>query len=190
MYVVKLGGSLYNTPQLRAWLNRLAEVSMQVPIVMVPGGGPFADQVRQAQQLHHFSDSHAHQMALLAMAQFGTLIAGLQPACSIISSVTSVDESNLSIWLPDSHLMQIDEIAHSWDMTSDSIALWLAQQIQAQQLILVKRKLLDSHTIEDWQQHQIIDPAFISMYQSQPIPTLIADWNQADLFPNEGVSLQ
>ena len=84
MIIVKVGGSLYNTPELQHWLSALAAYSSQQTIVLVPGGGPFADQVRTAQTLHHFNDATAHHMAILSMKQFGLLISALIPDCQII----------------------------------------------------------------------------------------------------------
>ncbi|HCC82688.1 MAG TPA: delta 1-pyrroline-5-carboxylate synthetase, partial [Methylophaga sp.] len=74
MYVVKLGGSLYHTAELKSWLTLLEQTALNESVVIVPGGGPFADMVRQAQQLHKFDDQHAHHMAILAMAQYGLML--------------------------------------------------------------------------------------------------------------------
>ncbi|MCG8046554.1 MAG: hypothetical protein N0C89_17320 [Candidatus Thiodiazotropha endolucinida] len=74
MWVVKLGGSLFNSADLRDWLAVLAKAGS---LVIVPGGGPFADQVRLAQRLWQIDDSSAHLMALLAMEQFGRMLCGL-----------------------------------------------------------------------------------------------------------------
>ena len=81
MLIIKLGGSLYDTKELVLWLNLLTSEQIQQAIVIVPGGGPFADQVRLGQQTHQLGNSSAHHMALLAMAQFGILISDLQPQC-------------------------------------------------------------------------------------------------------------
>ena len=68
-WVVKLGGSLQGSPNLRRWLKVIA--ASAAPVVIVPGGGPFADEVRLAQKRLKFSDAVAHHMALLAMEQYG-----------------------------------------------------------------------------------------------------------------------
>ena len=46
MWVVKIGGSLSHDPALREWLTQLWEVGGG-RVVIVPGGGDFADTVRQ-----------------------------------------------------------------------------------------------------------------------------------------------
>ena len=45
MWVVKIGGSLSHDPMLRKWLVELCEVGGG-RVVIVPGGGDFADKVR------------------------------------------------------------------------------------------------------------------------------------------------
>ena len=71
--IVKLGGSLARTPHCAAWLDTLA--AWGGPLILVPGGGPFADCVRVAQAAIGFDDAAAHRMALLAMEQFAIVLA-------------------------------------------------------------------------------------------------------------------
>ncbi len=75
--IVKLGGSLARSERLTAWLDSLAEAAGEV--VVVPGGGPFAERVREMQQRWRFDDPTAHHLALLAMEQFGRMLAVLRP---------------------------------------------------------------------------------------------------------------
>src|SRR5215510_16371000 len=67
--VVKLGGSYAHAAELKPWLAAIAACAGHV--VLVPGGGPFADAVREAQARMGFDDRVAHRMALTAMAQYG-----------------------------------------------------------------------------------------------------------------------
>lgn len=105
MLVVKLGGSLYNTAELQHWLTTLEKYSKQQSILIVPGGGPFAEHVRTAQNLHHFDDNHAHHMALLAMTQFAILIAGIEPQCQLVRYSEITELKNLHY--PFGYLMMI-----------------------------------------------------------------------------------
>ena len=70
--VVKLGGSTADHKEMDVWTTALA--AAHVPLVIVPGGGAFADHVRDEQGRLGFSDAAAHAMAILAMDQFGHLI--------------------------------------------------------------------------------------------------------------------
>ena len=58
MLVVKLGGSLYGSQYVSQWLHQLAQLKTQ-KVVIVPGGGPFADCVRDADQAHHLSNENS-----------------------------------------------------------------------------------------------------------------------------------
>src|SRR5258708_12384639 len=75
MWVVKIGGSLSHDPSLREWLTQLWEVGGG-RVVIVPGGGDFADTVRQYQNEWRFCDLSAHNMCLLAMAEDAILMQG------------------------------------------------------------------------------------------------------------------
>ena len=70
MWVVKLGGALERDGDLRAVLDTLAGAGAG-RLVIVPGGGTFADLVRERQRNWRFDNGTAHAMAVLAMAQYG-----------------------------------------------------------------------------------------------------------------------
>jgi aspartokinase-like uncharacterized kinase len=137
-WVVKLGGSLAGSDTLPFWLDALADAN----VVIVPGGGPFADQVRLAQRRWRFSDEPAHAMALLAMAQYGLMLSGLCPKLAVASEVDVLRKSAASgrstVWLPDLSLTCDPSLPASWDITSDSLAAWLARRLNAANLLLIK----------------------------------------------------
>ncbi|WP_297809116.1 delta 1-pyrroline-5-carboxylate synthetase [uncultured Methylophaga sp.] len=193
MRVIKLGGSLFHTPELRQWLELLDSASQQDTVVIVPGGGPFADEVRHAQRLHRFSDSSAHHMALLAMAQFGLLIADLAPESQIFYYPQQDPQQlppGLHVWLPDRSLLESSEISHSWDVSSDSLALWLSQELEADELVMIKRSTVVSSRIQALIQHGVIDKGFTSLYQRKPVLTKLFHFQQQALFPDNGLVLR
>lgn len=146
LWVVKLGGSLADWPDLGAWVRLLAG-RRAVDVVVVPGGGPFADQVRASQARWRFPDRVAHRMAVLAMEQYGLMLCGLsrgklapaeRPAsirAALKSGLTPVWSSRALVFADAGRARQITE---SWDMTSDSLAAWLARRLRAERLVLVK----------------------------------------------------
>src|SRR5260221_6528865 len=138
--VVKLGGSLAFAAALTDWLAALA--SGRGRAVLVPGGGPFADQVREAQRRRPFDDATAHRMALLAMEQYGLLLCGLHPALRPAKSRAEIAwlrrQGLVPVWLPSAMALGQPEIEESWDVTSDSLAAWLAGALGLRQLVLVK----------------------------------------------------
>lgn len=181
MIVVKLGGSLYGSLELKQWLTALTEQAQHQAIIISPGGGPFADHVRKAQQVHAFDDSHAHHMSLLAMAQFGLLISGLCSACQVFSSSTT-PQSGLSVWLPDASLLSKIELKHSWDITSDSLALWLANSLNAEQLVLVKQSTETSTSINMLTELGVLDAGFNQLFSQFDVTSQIIHASQADSF--------
>lgn len=140
MWVVKLGGSLLNSPHLDNWLAVCARHGGQ--LVIVPGGGPFADAVRDAQRLRPFSDPVAHHMALLAMQQYGLLLADLHPGLVPVANAPALRialrTGQTPVWLPATMALADPDIEQSWRVTSDSLALWLARRLNAERLVLVK----------------------------------------------------
>ncbi len=141
VWVVKVGGSLLGSEELERWLGLFAKFS-DGNIIIVPGGGVFADAVRDAQKVSKISDTCAHKLAVLAMDQFGLLLANMNPDLAIARTEMEIDERTWQhrciVWLPSQMVLAEDSIPQSWDVTSDSIAAWLAEKVNAQQLVLVK----------------------------------------------------
>jgi 5-(aminomethyl)-3-furanmethanol phosphate kinase len=141
MWVIKVGGSLLGSPELERWLSLFAKFS-DGSIIIVPGGGVFADAVREAQRLSKISDKCAHRLAVLAMDQFGLLLANMNPELATARTEMEIDERTWQhrciVWLPSQMVLADDSIPQNWDVTSDSIAAWLAQKLNAQQLVLLK----------------------------------------------------
>lgn len=141
MWVLKLGGSLLGAPELQFWLDMLASQS-EGRVVVVPGGGVFADAVREAQRVAGFDDVTAHHAALLAMDQYGLVLKALQPRLVTAASELEIAERfwqhRAIVWLPSAMSLADETIAKSWGVTSDSIAAWLAAKMGADRLVLVK----------------------------------------------------
>ena len=121
------------------WLNAIAAEAGGV--VVAPGGGPFADAVRAAQAVMGFDDAAAHDMALMAMSQFGRALQGLDPRFRAVGSVAlirrTLRERAVPVWSPDS-MARAAKLPATWDLTSDSLAAWLACTIGARRLVLIK----------------------------------------------------
>lgn len=141
VHVVKLGGSLATSPELARWLSVVTE-SGAGRAVLVPGGGPFADAVRVAQRRQQFDDTSAHRMALLAMEQYGLMLTGMQSALVAADSSAAIARilasGGVPVWMPCTMVLACPEIPSTWDVSSDSLAAWLAAQLGAALLVLVK----------------------------------------------------
>lgn len=165
MWVVKLGGSLLGTPQLQEWLDMLVAQG-DGRIIIVPGGGAFADTVRAQQFIGGYDDTAAHRMALLAMEQYGLALQSLQPALVTASSELEIAERSWQhraiVWMPSAMVCANKQIPHSWRVTSDSLAAWLAAKLGADLLCLIKH-LDQSHAVASlsrWMETGVLDEAF------------------------------
>ncbi|MGH7428944.1 MAG: hypothetical protein ACREJ4_11415, partial [Candidatus Methylomirabilaceae bacterium] len=111
-------------------------------ILVVPGGGPFADLVRLEYRRRKLSESAAHGMAILAMDQYGLYLSDLAsratPATSLSGVRAVLRSTRLPILLPSKLLFERDPFDHSWDVTSDSIAAYIARLVRADALLLLK----------------------------------------------------
>lgn len=140
--VVKLGGSLLAGAEVRALLETLAELARTWSLVVVPGGGPFADAVRDACRRQAPDESAAHWMAVLAMEQHAHLLAGLGPRADVVADVEDIHRTvgagRLAVLGPFAWLRSADPLPHGWHVTSDSIAAWVAGQLGARRLVLLK----------------------------------------------------
>ena len=141
MWIIKLGGSLLSSGSLKDWLSIITELGAG-KLVIVPGGGVFAEQVRIAQKKWRFDDGIAHQMALLAMEQYAYLLKSYASILHLSDSIegieTVVNQNQIPVWLPSKMVNQCQALSSNWNLTSDSLALWLAGQLDAEHTLLVK----------------------------------------------------
>jgi 5-(aminomethyl)-3-furanmethanol phosphate kinase len=165
VWVVKLGGSLANSEELPRWLDVIAAAGAG-KVVLVPGGGPWADEVREAQKREGFDDRVAHRKALRAMEQYGHVLAGMRaslvPAAGIAEINQALRNRQIAVWMPHDMVTADPSIPESWDVTSDSLAAWLARQLNASALLLVKSLKPDGPQpgIEDLMRRGWVDSAF------------------------------
>ncbi|MEP9396532.1 dihydroneopterin aldolase [Mesorhizobium sp. KR2-14] len=169
--VVKLGGSTAYHAEMREWVEILAKAA--APLVVVPGGGPFADRVREAQAQMGFSDASAHFMAILAMEQMGLALLDMSERFSPARTVGEIDAAlehgKVPVWLPSQMCQTAADIAQSWDVTSDSLAAWLAGRIHAEALLLIKQTdAFDAEEdVEGLATAGLVDPMLSSMLRPE-----------------------
>ena len=140
--VLKVGGSLSRDPDLPALAAALSDLARDYRLLVVPGGGAFADVVRDHYRRYGLSETTAHRMALLAMDQYGCLLAELAPGSAAVPDLDAAGQmaavGRLAILLPSALLLQADPLPHSWQVTSDSLAAWIAGRVAAPRLVLLK----------------------------------------------------
>jgi aspartokinase-like uncharacterized kinase len=140
--VVKLGGSLALYPEkLRALCVKLSEISKAHRLIVVPGGGEFADAVRCLDERFSLSCSASHRMAILGMDQYGLLLSDLMANSVTVSKLEEIkyflDSNGLPVFLPSNLMLREDPLESSWDVTSDSIAVYIAWRLKVPKVLLV-----------------------------------------------------
>lgn len=152
--VVKVGGALLDVDgALAHTLSAFELVAHEHTLLIVPGGGPFADAVRAADARHTLTDDDSHWMAILAMEQVALLLASRIRNAEIVHRHGEIERAllrgKIPVLAPYRWLREADPLPHTWDVTSDSIAAWVASNVGARKLILVKPDAHDAHAVVD-----------------------------------------
>ena len=137
--MVKVGGGLLRAEGLEGLRRGCAdvlEIARDRPVLVVPGGGPFADAVRALDAEVGLGDPLAHALALRAMDQLGVLLAPLLPGAELLDRLVAPRALGLLLAAP--AFSGRPEIPESWDVTSDSLAVLAAGAIGARETILLK----------------------------------------------------
>ena len=139
--VLKVGGSLAEDhARLTLLCKKLSVLAKGHRILIVPGGGKFADIVRNLDKTYGLSDVVAHKMAILAMDQHGLFLSDITPRSYVSYSLEEISNSAngmLPIFLPSKLMFREDPLENSWDVTSDAIAAYIAGLLHAEKLLLV-----------------------------------------------------
>ncbi len=204
MWVIKIGGSVSLSPNLQSWLDWVAEHG-DGKVIIVPGGGLYADAVRAFQQqrtqsgLSSLSEHAAHALAIYAMDQMAMSFVDLQPKLTLVRNPLEIAERSWQhrgmVWLPSEMLLKgmfsssVANLPASWDVTSDSLSAWLAQILEAQQLVLVKSSALvthlehiDAEAVTTLMRQDVLDPFFAKATEGRYFNIQVIHHNQLASF--------
>jgi aspartokinase-like uncharacterized kinase len=158
--VVKVGGGLSGIAgALDAVAAALASAGRRRRLVVVPGGGPFADSVRRFADGTPLSDDATHWMAMLGMDQYAHVLAERIPAPLVEEPgaiAAAVGQAGVAVLAPYRWMRAADVLPHSWDATSDSVAAFVAGALDAERLVLIK-------PMEETPGQRLTDPCFESV---------------------------
>lgn len=201
MWVIKLGGSVTHYDSLVHWLQLVVRWG-DGKVIIVPGGGMYADAVRNFQQMRaklpdgHIHDLQAHALAIYAMDQMARSLVAMAPELTLVRNPLEIAESGWQhrglVWLPSEMALNpalASELAlpETWEVTSDSLAAWLAWQLEANHLLLVKSddRLLEAHThfeLTTLQSMDVIDQGLSALLPQAQFQTWVVHRSQYALF--------
>jgi aspartokinase-like uncharacterized kinase len=191
--VVKVGGSLHDVPrfgeQLRRWLDSLPTRR----VLLIAGGGPPADWVRQLDRLDELGEERAHWLALRSLSFTAHALAARLPGATVIET----PEDRRQVWrdggwpVLDVYSFAIadeaspDHLPHLWEVTSDSLAARVAQVVGIAVLVLLKSVSLPAGcTWEQAARQGIVDARFpkIMAAGGEPLRVQVVNFRQ---WPNK-----
>jgi aspartokinase-like uncharacterized kinase len=144
--VVKVGGSLFDLPDLGERLRRWLAVQEAKEILLVPGGGPTSDVIRDLDRWHSLGEEQSHWLALRSLSLNAHVLAALLPQGEVVADLAACPPCWAAGRLPilDAHAFSMaDEgwpgcLPHVWEVTSDSVAARAAAVAGAGSLVLLK----------------------------------------------------
>lgn len=171
LLVAKIGGSLHDSPNLPRWIAALRRWPHR--LTLVSGGGPFADAVRAAQPKLRYDDRTAHAMAVLAMEQYALALASLHDlalAATPQEMDAAHDSGRIALWRASTMVSDAADIAPGWDVTSDSLAAWLARRLGASALLMIKSVDVGAdRALPELAAAGVVDPAFNAYVGNTPV---------------------
>jgi aspartokinase-like uncharacterized kinase len=167
--VVKVGGSLFDLPQLGQRLRRWLDQLPPGRVLWIAGGGTAADWIRAVDRLDHLGEELSHWLALRALSLAADVLAARLGNAMVIANIEdreSVWHAGLAPVLDIYGFARADEarpdhLPHCWDVTSDALAARAAVVAGIPALILLKSVSLPAGC--DWPEaarQGIVDPTF------------------------------
>lgn len=189
--IVKVGGSLYDLPDLRHRLRAMLRHFRPANVLLVPGGGTTGDVIRAFDSAHQLGEERSHWLALQALSLNARMLQELLPearivreipepdapardAASALAGASGSDEIRSRLFLLDAFpFFHVDEqrpdhLPHRWDVTSDSLAVRVATLADAHELILLKSVAWEARDWTEAARSGIVDRYFARAMQQAP----------------------
>ena len=164
--VIKLGGSLMK--KAADITDHLADEFSDEKILIVPGGGMFADSIRSVSRQYSIDRESSHWMAILAMEQYAYYLID-KTDINYTESLHNISEG-VSVLLPYLAVRKLEqneqkpELPHTWDVTSDSITAWFSYILGCREFI--KATSVDGIYVRDRPVPEITAPYLKSLESS------------------------
>jgi aspartokinase-like uncharacterized kinase len=175
--VVKVGGNLYDLPDLGARLRLWLEQQATGQVLLFPGGGGMADAVRDLDRRHGLGEERSHWLALRALTVNAHFLAALLGNAEVVTELPAC----VAAWrrglvaVADPYPLALadegrpGQLPHTWEVTSDALAARVALLLGARELVLLKSVCWPAET--DWAEAArcgIVDPFFPRLLATNP----------------------
>lgn len=169
--VVKVGGSLFNWPQLPSALDNWLNEQSPAFSVLIAGGGVLVESIRRANRTFPLDDELAHWLAIDAMSIHARLLAGLLANANLVSTYYDLCAAlkkgmcKRIVFDPNEFVRKHEAgsagnvLPHNWSVTSDSIAARVAEVLGADELVLLKSSDSTSNSTS-----QLANDGFVDRY--------------------------
>ncbi len=138
MIVIKVGGSLYDWPGLGPALRAFVAALAPEPVLLVPGGGDFADAVRRLHATHGLSEEQSHWLAVESLGAAGGFLRTLVPGAEFTGLPDAHPPLPVAVLDPLFFCQAEPTLPHTWEVTTDSVAARAAVVWRADRLVLLK----------------------------------------------------
>ncbi|MCH2114746.1 MAG: hypothetical protein MK171_07550 [Pirellulales bacterium] len=176
--VVKVGGSLLDLPDLADRIRHWLAAQSAAHHILIAGGGPLADQMRQWHQQRPIREASAHWMCIDLMTVTAHLLHDRMPEIPLIEDdrllCQRVGDRSCTIfgvgpWMreSESHLPGT-RLPATWEVSSDSIAGRLAIVLGATELVLLKSALPPNDKLDHLSNTEYVDPMFSRLAAELP----------------------
>jgi aspartokinase-like uncharacterized kinase len=185
LVVVKVGGSLYDYVELRPRLRRYLESIKPAHVAIFPGGGPFANAVRLIDRVHALGEEPSHWIAVRSLSLAAHFLKQLLGnTAEVVSSLPQCqvlwERDKIAVVDPEDFACDDAKSEHplpkTWELTSDSLALRLAQRWQADRLILLK----STESPVTSRAEGIVDPCFERLRANYFVEVSVVNLRQSE----------
>lgn len=180
----KIGGKIIdNNVDLENVISQLLTINQFKPsiksIILIAGGGSEVDKIRKSYEKGETNDEVAHWQAIKIMDLNTLKIQDLYKDFTLIDSfleltrlISGSERFKIINFLTFKYLKRNDELPHNWEVTSDSIAYFIAIKLNLSNCFLIKDidgiqfknggKLIQNLSIDEYLQFkntcQLLDP--------------------------------
>jgi aspartokinase-like uncharacterized kinase len=165
LIVAKVGGSLYDLPDLAARLRGWIASRQPSRLLLFPGGGSLADAIRRFDEVHGLGEETSHWLAIEALSLAARFLGEVLPEARLLPRIPDPSDGRGPFILDPLPFFRKDEdkhgrMPHQWNVTSDSLAVRVAACAWAAELVLLKSVAYDSTDVVEASKKGVVDPYF------------------------------